>query len=178
MLPQFPGVFQYAYYVENLEQSARTFAAILGAGPFFLARHHKTDQFSYRGEPIEADVSYAFGYAGEAQIQLIEQHDETASIYRDMYSHGGFGLHHVAKLVPDYEMAKSNLKAQGFELACELYADGVWAGYFDTRSQLHCFTEIHSITDPILTTFSRWKVAHQSFSPDVDDAIVEREAGS
>ena len=143
-----------------------------------MARHHKTDQFSYRGELIEADVSYAFGYAGEAQIQLIEQHDETASIYRDMFSHGGFGLHHVAKLVPDYEMAKSNLKAQGFELACELYADGVWAGYFDTRSQLHCFTEIHSITDPILTTFSRWKVAHQSFSPDVDDAIVERVAGS
>ncbi|MGB1940333.1 MAG: VOC family protein [Pseudomonadales bacterium] len=178
MLPQFPGVFQYAYYVEDLEQAALSFASVLGAGPFFLARHHRTDQFSYRGQSVEADVSYAFGYAGEAQIQLIEQHDETPSIYRDMYPEGCFGLHHVAKLVPDYEAAKASLYAQGFEMACELFADGVWAGYFDTRSQLHCFTEIHSTTDRILTTFSRWKVAHQAFSPGIDDAIVEHVSGS
>lgn len=45
-------------------------------------------------------MSYAFGYAGDCQIQLIQQHDDQRSIYLDMYEHGqGGGLHFVATLV-------------------------------------------------------------------------------
>ena len=40
----------------------------------------------YRGTDQEADVSYAFGYLGDVMIQFIVQHDETPSIYRDMYA--------------------------------------------------------------------------------------------
>ena len=89
-------VFQYAYFVEDLSVSATHWARTLDAGPFFVAAHHRGDTFSYRGTPVEADVSYAFGYAGESQIQLIEQHDDLPSIYRDMYAPGQFGFHHVA----------------------------------------------------------------------------------
>ena len=117
MKPSFPGVFQYAYFVDNIEQAATQFSTLLGAGPFFVAKHHKTEQFWYKNEPIEADVSYAFAYAGDAQIQLIEQHDETPSIYRDMFAPGTFGLHHVARLVEDYASAKGELSSAGFELA-------------------------------------------------------------
>ena len=118
MQPTFPGVFQYAYFVADIEQAAAQFAELLGAGPFFVAPHHKTTQFQYKGQPIEADVSYAFGYAGDAQIQLIEQHDETPSIYRDMFPIGSYGLHHVARLVQDYEWEKKQLSNKGFDLAC------------------------------------------------------------
>ncbi|MAI55548.1 MAG: hypothetical protein CBC55_13585 [Gammaproteobacteria bacterium TMED95] len=165
MKPSFPGVFQYAYFVDNIEQAATQFSTLLGAGPFFVAKHHKTEQFWYRNEPIEADVSYAFAYAGDAQIQLIEQHDETPSIYRDMFAPGTFGLHHVARLVEDYASAKGELSSAGFELACELHADGVWAAYFDTRSAIHCYTEVHSISDNILATFDRWRTANRDFEP-------------
>ena len=161
----FPGVFQHAYFVENLAASAAQFAALLGAGPFFITRHHKTDAFMYQDTSLEADVSYAFGYAGAAQIQLIEQHDATPSIYLDMFPSGSFGLHHVAKLVEDYPAAKQALVDQGIALSCELYADGVWASYFDTRPQIHCYTELHSISERILKTFSRWQAAHQNWHP-------------
>ena len=162
-MDRFAGIFQYAYFVEDLEQSAEHFANSVGAGPFFIAPHHKTDRFEYRGKPVEADVSYAFAYAGHCQIQLIQQHDHQPSIYRDMFKDGEFGLHHIARLEADYEGAKSALDQQGFEKACELYADGVWACYYDTRSTVHCFTEIHSITARILATFDRWREAHEAW---------------
>ena len=54
-------MFQHAYFVPDLAAAAETWAALLGAGPFFHAPHHRAAWFRYRGEPIEADVSYAFG---------------------------------------------------------------------------------------------------------------------
>lgn len=153
-------IFQYAYFVEDLESAAHDWAQISQAGPFFVAPHHNTEQFDYRGTAVQADVSYAFGYAGACQIQLIQQHDDKHSIYRDMYPAGSFGFHHIAMLVDDYAVEKQRLLDQGVEKSCELYADGVWASYFDTRSAIGCYTELHSITDRILATFDRWKNAH------------------
>ena len=172
MQPTFPGVFQYAYFVADIEQAAAQFAELLGAGPFFVAPHHKTTQFQYKGQPIEADVSYAFGYAGDAQIQLIEQHDETPSIYRDMFPIGSYGLHHVARLVQDYEWEKKQLSDKGFDLSCELYADGVWASYFDTRAAIHCYTELHSISDRILKTFDHWRASNRTFQAGQDSLFA------
>ena len=76
MNPNALPLFQFAYFVDDLETAAQHWASIVGAGPFFVAAHHRADRFEYRGAAIEADVSYAFGYSGTAQIQLIVQHDD------------------------------------------------------------------------------------------------------
>ncbi|MEZ5219427.1 MAG: VOC family protein [Ilumatobacteraceae bacterium] len=153
-------IFQYAYFVEDLDAAAAEWAELNGAGPFFVAPHHTADRFTYRGTDVEADVSYAFGYSGDAQIQLIQQHDGLPSIYRDMYEPGRFGFHHVAKLVADYEGERQRLLDAGCTLACELYANDIVACYFDTRDRLGHFTELHSRTDRIVSTFDRWRQAH------------------
>lgn len=154
-------IFQYAYFVDSIGVAAGRWAALTGAGPFFVTEHHSPDEFSYRGTDVEADVSYAFGYSGETQIQLIEQHDDTPSIYRDMYP-TGFGHHHVARLVDEdrYEAARDHLVGTGFELACELRANDIRACYLDTRPSIGVYTELHTITPRILTTFARWRDAH------------------
>jgi Glyoxalase/Bleomycin resistance protein/Dioxygenase superfamily len=156
-------IFQYAYFVDDLAAAANQWARTLEAGPFFIAAHHRGDTFSYRGTTTEADVSYAFGYAGDSQIQLIEQHDDLPSIYRDMYEDGQFGFHHVAVLVHDYQAERQRLLDQGFELACELHANDIDACYFDTRAATGCFTELHLHTDRIVSTFARWKHAHDQW---------------
>jgi hypothetical protein len=162
MAPDGLPLFQFAYVVEDLEEAADRWARTVSAGPFFVTRHHRADRFEYRGMPVEADVSYAFGYSGPAQIQLIEQHDDLPSIYRDMYPAGG-GFHHVASLVADYHGARQRLLDQGHELACELDANDIHACYFDTRPTLGCFTELHSLTDRIVATFARWQAAHDDW---------------
>ncbi len=155
-----PPIFQYAYFVQSIEESAERWARLTGAGPFFVTGHHVADRFTYRGTDQEADVSYGFGYSGDVQIQLIEQHDDTPSIYLDMFPDHAEGHHHVARLVADYHAERDRIVGAGFELACELEANGIHACYLDTRSATGVFTELHSITDRILATFARWRDAH------------------
>jgi len=95
-------------------------------------------------------------------IQFIEQHDETPSIYRDMYKRGEEGFHHIGVLVSDFDAELEKLLSHGFDLACRLYADGVDAAYVDTRKLNGVFTELHGDPNHILGEFSRWKRAHDN----------------
>ena len=165
--------FQQAFLVNDLEQACNRWAELYAAGPFVLVPHHQTDKFTYRGTSQEADVSYAFGYLGDMMIQLIEQHDDTPSIYRDMYRRGEEGFHHVGILVNDFDAEKRRFIDFGFETACELWADNVNAAYMDTRSATGCFTEIHGDPPHILATFARWRRAHELRRPG-DPAVVPR----
>ena len=158
-------IFQYAYYVNDIEESAKKWSDLYGAGPFSLTPHHVAEKFQFRGTRSEADVSYAFGYLGDMMIQLIQQHDDTPSIYRDMYQAGETGFHHVGCLVNDFAAARQAMLDKGFVNACELWADGVNAAYFDTRSVSGGFTEIHGDPVHILSTFAIWKRAHILWRP-------------
>lgn len=153
-------LFQHAYFVNDVREACTRWHKLFGAGPFVVTDHHKTDTFDYRGTNIEADVSYAFGYLGDLMIQFIQQHDDQPSIYRDMYSDGQEGFHHVGYLVKDFQSEKQRLLDAGFECACELYADKVNAAYFDTRHVTGGFTEIHGDPPHILGAFAIWHRAH------------------
>ena len=118
-------------------------------------------------------MSYAFGYLGDLMIQFIQQHDDTPSIYRDMYAAGEEGYHHAGVLVRDYEGEKQRLLDMGCELACELHADNVDACYIDTRAWNGGFTELHADPPHILQAFATWKRAHELFTPG-DPTIMAR----
>jgi len=165
--------FQEAYFVNDVEQACEKWNRLYRAGPFVVTHHHKTDTFMYRGTDLEADVSYAFGYLGDMMIQFIQQHDETPSIYRDMYARGEEGFHHVGLLVNNYEEEKQRILDMGFELACELHADDVDACYIDTRSVNGGFTELHDDPAHILNAFAGWRRAHELWRPG-DPAIMPR----
>ena len=174
-MPTFP-LFQHAYVVNDLERSVNGWSELLGAGPFSIRAHHRASRFEYRGTPQEADVSYAFGYLGDTMVQLIQQHDDTPSIFREMYSPGEEGFHHVGTLVHDFPAAKRYFLDQGFEVACELWTGGVDAAYFDTRSVTGGFTEIHGDPPYILETFATYRRAHEGHRPG-DPAVLSRSEG-
>ena len=71
MAPDGLPIFQFAYVVDDLASAAENWASTMGAGPFFVAAHHRADRFLYRGQPIEADVSYAFGYSGKRATSTV-----------------------------------------------------------------------------------------------------------
>ena len=165
MIIQKNSIFQQAYFVNDIEESVKKLSKTFGAGPFVFTHHHKTDRFEYRGTKQESDVSYAFGYLGDTMIQFIEQHDETPSIYRDMFKRGEEGFHHIGILVTDFEEELNRYLDMGFDLACRLWADGVDAAYIDTRSLNGVFTELHGDPNHILGEFARWRRAHEKFVP-------------
>lgn len=154
-------IFQEAYYVRSVDESALRWARDFDAGPFFMVRRQGTDFFSYRGTSIEAEVSYAFGYLGDMMIQLIEQHDDQPSIYRDMYKDGEEGFHHIGYLVSDFAAERDRLISLGYPLATELAVDGVNAAYLDTRSLNGVFTEIHGDPPHMLGLFENWRRLHE-----------------
>ena len=114
----------------------------------------------YRG-PLDAWLDA--GYAGDMQIQFIEQHDDTPSLYREMYADGEGGFHHVGVLADDWEGERQRLLDQGYEIATELRADGAEAVYFDTRRAIGAYTEVHSTPKRIMDTFERWRQAHRDW---------------
>ena len=168
------NLFQIAYLVNDLDSAIEQWSSLYGAGPFVVTMHHRTDTFTYRATTAEADVSYAFGYLGDMMIQFIVQHDDTPSIYRDMYPAGVGGYHHVAYLVHDFEAEYQKLCGMGFEPACRLHADNVDAAYFDTRSVNGGFTEIHGDPPHILGAFAQWRRAHELYRPGIDSPVTRR----
>jgi hypothetical protein len=157
--------FQAAYFVNDLDAAIHKWSDTFGAGPFRKVMHHKTERFHYRGTDQQADVSYAFGYLGAMMIQFIQQHDQTPSIYRDMFAPGQEGFHHVGVLVHDFEGEYQRLRDLGFEDACRLWADNVDAAYFDTRSVNGCFTEIHGDPAYHLGRWGTMRRAHERWRP-------------
>ena len=90
-----------------------------------------------------------------------------------MYRGGEQGFHHVAYLVSEFSAERQRLLDMGFELACELVADGVNAAYFDTRTVTGGFTEIHGDPPHITRVFERWRRAHADWSAE-DPVILGR----
>lgn len=151
-------IIQHAFFVNDLEEAARKWTRLTGAGPFFITPHHMGDKHLYRGNEMTADVGYAFGQHGPTHVQFICQYDDEPSIYRDMYGCGEEGFHHIGCLVPDpFEEAK-RYERLGFPTASSLWslADVV---YIDTRPALGCFLELHGDSPEIRDVFKRFEDA-------------------
>lgn len=90
----------------------------LGVGPFFVEEHIRPPG-EFDGQPIQADLTAAFAYSGDQQIELIQQNDDTPTIYREyLSSHPEGGLQHVACWVDDVPAKLDELasRAPGFRI--------------------------------------------------------------
>ena len=77
-----PGpVRQIGYVVTDLDQAMAGWLE-LGVGPWFVMRGLPM-QALYRGEPCETTLSVAWSNSGEMQIELIQQLDDTPSIFTE-----------------------------------------------------------------------------------------------
>lgn len=137
-------IVQHAFFVTDIEAACHHWIRTTGAGPFHLTWNHVGLRHTYRGADSAADLSYAFGQHGPTHVQLIAQHDELPSIYRDMYAPGEQGLHHIACLVPeaDLDAECARFEAAGYPVASTLWSRAEVA-YIDTRPAIGCFLELH-----------------------------------
>lgn len=160
-------VLQYAYVVDDIEAACLGWVDLIGAGPFFLSPHHVSPDHFYRGEPSEADLSYAFGQAGPAHIQLIQQHNDVPSVYREMVATGTNAFHHFAILPDDFEGEKQRFEAAGYPAVTTL-TSAARVAYMDTRPILGCFVELYENNAPLRETFAHWKEVHEAWDGKTD----------
>lgn len=149
-------VIQVAFMVEDLDAAARKWVETTGIGPFFMVRDVKLDECSYRGqkqEPVEFSVALA--QAGDVQIELIKQHCDRPSAYRDTIAKGAEGFHHLCYYcddAEDYARTCAKYEDQGFATAIEGRLGNLRFRYVDTQAALGCMIEIVD-NDPNQTAF-------------------------
>ena len=118
----FGGTRQIAYVVRSLPQAIEYWAGTLGVGPFYVMREMVPEQWRYRGEPGSAPcISLALSFSGGVQVELIEQHDQAPSAYRDFLESGREGFHHLSSwhTPEDYDATRARLEREKLPVAHE-----------------------------------------------------------
>lgn len=93
-------IFQYAYTSPDIEATARAWTETLGVGPWTVRGPFTAPDATYQGEPFRASLTVARTFDGPVMIELIQQHDDHPSIFRDAVRSRGHGFHHVAITSP------------------------------------------------------------------------------
>ncbi len=147
-------VRQVAYVVKNLDEALKYWVDVLHVGPFFMFEHCPLRNQRYRGEPSNVDVSLALGNSGDVQIELIFQHNDEPSVYKEFLDAGRVGVHHFGLMPEDYAAACTRYKALGHEAAFECTVGGAELVYFDTVQAIGHYTELWDNCDTFKKLFS------------------------
>lgn len=175
MIPPDQTILQFSWVVPDLEEAARRWHRTTGVGPFLVNRHLRIADPLYRGTPQVTDFSTAIAQAGPVQIELVEQHDDTPSCYRDTVAKGREALHHVAIVSDDYERAVAHYTDQGFVLASEGRFGDVRFCYVDTSAVIGHMVEILEDKPTIRRFFSAVTRAAETW--DRDPVTLLKELG-
>jgi hypothetical protein len=147
-------LFQVGFVVNDLLASAARWARVFGVGPFHVLPRRSV-ACTYRGAASSIDLQVAVAQAGPAQIELIEQHCDTPSVFRDRFARGASGLHQLCTVTRDYDGRKAHYQALGYELGCEIATPGQRVAYYDTFDDFGFFTEIAEETPRFLADLAR-----------------------
>jgi catechol 2,3-dioxygenase-like lactoylglutathione lyase family enzyme len=139
MSRRFGSIRQVAFVVRNLEQALEYWTGTLGVGPFFVLRNMTPQNYRYLGKPSPAPLlTIALANSGDLQVELIEQHDDKPSAYRDFLSSGREGFQHVSSWVtrPEYDEIMAAAERDGMRTIHEGVVPGseVRFAYFATES--------------------------------------------
>lgn len=144
-MSRFTGpIRQLGNIVPDINAALRYWTETMGAGPFYVMRNIRFDNFHYRGLPSDSPcVTLAFGQAGPLQIELIAQHDDLPSGYRDFLDSGREGPQHLASWFADhagYDLAYQRLLAEGLFVRHESTGPGPRFSYFSRGEG--CYPEL------------------------------------
>jgi len=155
--PGVPGrhFIQVAFVVEDLDAACMGWIDTTGIGPFLKAPNIVLQEYDYRGRKSSGlEFSVALAQSGGVQIELIEQHGDAPSAYRDTIAAGGQGFHHLAIYTDDYDRVLDDYLARGFATAVGGTFGSMRFAYVDTSAVIGCMVEIIE-EDPMQTDFFR-----------------------
>ncbi|MCE2880466.1 MAG: VOC family protein [Comamonadaceae bacterium] len=168
------SIVQNAYVVQDIDQAIQRWHRLWGLGPFLVRRHMAMAEVRYRGQLSQLDISAAFAQAGPIQVELLQQHCQTPSAFRDMFAGQGEGLHHVAVQVTDPEALLDRYRSCGLARASELRtAGGRGAVLVDTRPLVGHMTEVYLSPDATRAFYQQ--VAQAAAAWDGREIIIELE---
>ncbi len=167
------GIIQCAYTVADIDKGMADFSSCLGIAPWFVLGPFTAAEGRYRGQPTDINLTLAIGFAGHMMIELIEQHNEVPSVYRETIAARGHGFHHWAIASTDFDADVARHLAKGYEIAfSDRSPRGVRIVYMDAGSDLPGMIEIIELTEALEKNYTEMYMASRAF--DGRDPIRKR----
>jgi Glyoxalase/Bleomycin resistance protein/Dioxygenase superfamily len=142
------AVIQYAYTVADIHASIRRYVDLFRVGPWFVRGPFTPPLARYRDQPAQMTITLARAFAGDTMIELIQQHDDGPSVYREMIERRGHGFHHFAIGTLHLEQDLDRFAAMNYPVAFEdRVPSGARVVYVDSTADLPGFIEIIEMND-------------------------------
>ena len=166
-------IIQNAYYVSDIDVAITRFHNLWGLGPFFVRRHIALENVTYRGSASELDISAAYTQSGDIMVELVTQHNDAPSIFRDRFAAHESGFHHVALDFGDHDTRVADFNEKGYESVTSFKtSEGRGATYLDTFELLGHATEIYIVNDSLKQLYSEVRLASETW--DEQELVRER----
>lgn len=148
-----PGsVRQIGFVVDDFDHALQAWLAA-GVGPWYVMREVPLEGL-YRGRPCKVMLSIGLTNIGDMQVEVIQQKDDTPSIYTEFLTRGRVGFHQLAWWVTDFDAAVRSAQAAGWPV---VWSGGEPAGvrfaYVEPPTGLATVFEISEITDGVSAFF-------------------------
>ncbi|GGB71366.1 MULTISPECIES: VOC family protein [Henriciella] len=165
----FGKVCQNGYVVRDIEAAMKHWVDVLGVGPWFYIEDVKTDWFRYRGQTSDVKMSIALANSGDLQIELIQQRNDTPSMYKEFLDAGHEGLQHMSYWTETYQDLYDRALSLGYTIGQEgqIGGDRGRFAYFDTGAHPGTVVEISDTSGMKGKTFAHirqsaeaWDGAH------------------
>jgi hypothetical protein len=162
-------IVQIAYGVADVRAAARSFAARVGAGPFFVRHHELPRSVEHRGEEAAFDHSTAYGQWGAVQVELVQVHHAAPASLAEIVQRTS-GIHHVATFVDSIDDEQRRLTELGWPavLTAET-ASGLRYAFHDAREQLGHLLEVYEPSPGVVRLYDMVARAAQGW--DGDDPV-------
>ena len=149
MSRRFGEIRQNGYVVRDIDAALTHWTEVLGVGPFFYFDRVPVEDFRYRGEAQDLEVSIALANSGPIQIELIQQRNDAPSMYRDFLAAGHEGLQHVAYWTPTFDADLERLTGEGYTAgqSGRIGKNGRFV-YFETQAHPGTVVELSETNGP------------------------------
>lgn len=133
--------FQLGHVVDDVLAASAKWARTFGVGPFHVlpVLEQRAD---YGGEIRSVQMQVAVAQAGPVQIELIQQHCSTPSIFQEWSNNGTSAFHQIATVTDDYDDKRAHFEALGYRIAAESDAGKFRVAYVDTSADFGFYTEV------------------------------------
>ncbi len=154
------ALMQIAYVVRDLDAALKHWTETLRVGPFFVMENLEVENPLYRGRPTEAKFTIALGFSGTMCVELIKQHDELPSVYKEVLDARGEGFHHWATGHENFDEMVAAYEKKGYQTAFsgKVTVGGRFA-YMDTLADLGGMVELIELNPKVRDLFAGLEAA-------------------
>jgi catechol 2,3-dioxygenase-like lactoylglutathione lyase family enzyme len=136
------AIRQIGYVVPDLDAAIAPWLS-LGVGPWLTIREMAQPGCRYRGQPCDPTISVAFTNSGPLQLELIQPHGDTPSIYQEFLDAGLVGFHQFAWWTTDFDALLARADAAGWSAVFSGDAGGVARfAYFEPAPTVATIVEV------------------------------------